>query len=368
MVAGRFQYSHNLLWSGDRFYRIGWIVAPQLLAILAAGWILSVQNTPPPPPVKTAPWASIVPIAEVETQGATLRNRALTDPNSLETLKTLADAGSGVMQFYYATIYDAGLKLSKSIAPDALIARQYYELSARQNQRWAEQNFGLMLINGSGGARDVQGGISWLTKALADGNGLAGRDLGSIYKNGQLVSKDMTVAYRWFQKGADTGDAYSQMEIGDAYWFGFPQYPYQQNREEAVQWYRKAAAQEQRYPGVDRNLGLAYRDGVGVEKDETASLKWFQLAADNGDPFSAMTIGFAYWNGQGQYPRNDAQAVKYFRIAATTQGLTGAQIALGIAYRDARGTDRDFNQARYWFQTAKSNGDKAADGFLKTLN
>jgi TPR repeat protein len=47
-----------------------------------------------------------------------------------------------------------------------------------------------------------------------------------------------------------------------------------------VQWYRKAAAQNN--PKAQRNLGVCYANGEGVMKDYVEAYKWWLLAARQG--------------------------------------------------------------------------------------
>ena len=55
----------------------------------------------------------------------------------------------------------------------------------------------------------------------------------------------------------------------------------QQDREKAVEWYRKAANQGD--AAAQLNLGLSYYNGEGVEKNLNKALEWFEKAAKQGD-------------------------------------------------------------------------------------
>ena len=50
---------------------------------------------------------------------------------------------------------------------------------------------------------------------------------------------------------------------------------------EAVKWYRLAA--EQGDAAAQYNLGFAYYNGEGVEQDYAEAVKWWQMAAEQGD-------------------------------------------------------------------------------------
>jgi TPR repeat protein len=55
----------------------------------------------------------------------------------------------------------------------------------------------------------------------------------------------------------------------------------EQNYEEAVKWYRLAA--EQGNVDAQYNLGCSYEDGEGVEQNHEEAIKWYRLAAEQGE-------------------------------------------------------------------------------------
>ena len=55
-----------------------------------------------------------------------------------------------------------------------------------------------------------------------------------------------------------------------------------QDYTKAVEWYRKAA--EQNEAAAQFSLGLMYDQGTGVERNLTEATRWYRLAAKNGDP------------------------------------------------------------------------------------
>ena len=69
-----------------------------------------------------------------------------------------------------------------------------------------------------------------------------------------------------------------------------------------------------------------YYNGNGVPQNYTEAVKWYCLAAKQGDAKAQFIIGSMYATGQG-VPQNDAEAVRWFRLAAQ-QGDTRAQSAL----------------------------------------
>ena len=51
---------------------------------------------------------------------------------------------------------------------------------------------------------------------------------------------------------------------------------------QAADWYRRAALKG--YATAQRNLGLMYLNGEGVEQSRPLALAWFMILADSGNP------------------------------------------------------------------------------------
>ena len=97
--------------------------------------------------------------------------------------------------------------------------------------------------------------------------------LGTMYANGQGVSKDYQEAMKWFRKAAEQGLVDVQYKLGMVYQFGnnVPQ-----DFQEAMKWYRKAA--EQGHAEAQYYLGMLYSNERGISKDHVRSYMWYTLA------------------------------------------------------------------------------------------
>ena len=92
----------------------------------------------------------------------------------------------------------------------------------------------------------------------------------------------------------------------------------------------------------------------------TAYREWFPRA-EQGDAKAQYNLGVIHANGKS-VPKNDAEAVKWYRKAAE-QGHAGGQFGLGSGYFLGRGVPQDYVQAHMWLALAKAQGhDKATKG------
>jgi len=82
------------------------------------------------------------------------------------------------------------------------------------------------------------------------------------------------------------------------------------NDETVAQWYRRAA--EQGYPQAQKNLGELCQAAQSYDE----ALKWFNLAAAQGDLDALFNLGMCHANGQGVLRDDDAALRLYKRAAA----------------------------------------------------
>ena len=128
------------------------------------------------------------------------------------------------------------------------------------------------------------------------------------------------------------------------------------NRNEAIEWYRKAA--EYGNTQAQYRLGRCYRFGIGVPQDFIEAAKWFRKAAEQGDRRGECSLGLCYAQGRG-VPQDDGEAVKWYRKAAEQGDACGAQF-LSECYKKGRGVPKDYAEAEKW-------SDKSGEYWAVTL-
>ena len=141
----------------------------------------------------------------------------------------------------------------------------------------------------------------------------------------QLSSPKWTETDRraWLFK-ARRGDRGAQFWLGSAYeqgWFG------KTNFQEALKWFKKAAAQGD--PDAQNGLGQMYEDGEGVKQDYTLAASWYRKAAEHVPDFGGAgqgrnRLGMLYLDGLG-VPKNQVQAYMWFKLANSEINLSHAK-------------------------------------------
>ena len=339
---------------------------------------------------------------------------------ALEWFKKAANQGNATAQYYLGEMYDTGYY---GVTQDYTKAVEWYQKAANQGNTTAQVRLGYIHKNGNGVTQDYVKAVEWYQKAANQGDAYAQNNLGLMYENGNGVTKDYTKALEWyqkaanqgnasaktnltnlqkkmarennalaqesisrtesaeeccikgyeyynkkdyknafelFQKAADQGNANAQNCLGVMYRNG---YGVTKDDAKAVEWYQKAANQGD--ATAQNNLGHMYHDGYGVPKDDAKALEWYQKAADQGNLNAQTSLGYMYHNGYG-VPKDDAKAVEWYQQAAN-QGDARAQSNLGMSYRDGTGVPKDYAKAMEWFQQAANQGYEIAQTCLGVM-
>ncbi|MBL8509917.1 MAG: SEL1-like repeat protein, partial [Chitinimonas sp.] len=152
------------------------------------------------------------------------------------------------------------------------------------------------------------------------------------------------------RKEAEAGLATAQLTLGGLYLHGVG---VSKDQTEAVRWYQMAAAQN--VAEAQNQLALAYESGAGIAQDRVKAIELLQRAAQLGDPHAQHNLAYRYDFGDG-IAENQEQALHWYRQAAE-QGLAAAQAALGYRYSEGQGLPKDGRLALRWSQRASSGGD-----------
>ena len=128
---------------------------------------------------------------------------------------------------------------------------------------------------------------------------------------------------------------------------------------------------------AQRLLGDAHGHGIGVPEDHEAAVKWYRMAALQGDAEAQFQLGQIYHIGTA-FPEYSEEkykwylkveaALKWYRMAAE-QGHVDAQFKLGYMYLNEQGTPKwDYKAAAKWLRKAAEQGDAKAQHHLGMLH
>ena len=98
-------------------------------------------------------------------------------------------------------------------------------------------------------------------------------------------------------------------------------------------------------------LGVMYKNGSGLTKDETKAFEWFAKAAEQGLPYAQNSLALMYQKGQG-VEENLKKAVEWYTKFAE-QGHARARINLAVMYKKRLGVAKNDKTAKLFTQAAE---------------
>ncbi len=167
-------------------------------------------------------------------------------------------------------------------------------------------------------------------------------------------------AYREILPLAEQGHASAQLKLGLMYrrGDGIPR-----DDAQTVVWLRKAA--EQGLAVAQFHLGLQYSEGRGVPSDPAQALAWYRKAADQGHARAQFNVGNSHMRGD-VVSKDFVLAASWYRKAAE-QGLAEAEFNMGAMCSKGQGVPQDFAEALVWYERAASKGFAEAQNNLGAM-
>ena len=103
------------------------------------------------------------------------------------------------------------------LVPDSVVARYWFDLSARQGHVAAQYELGKLLLCDDPEVHNPALGIQWLEYAAKNGSDPAAYRLGKEYLRGEVVKRDSVKAMGYLTQSAEAGNKYAQYALGKLY-------------------------------------------------------------------------------------------------------------------------------------------------------
>ena len=113
------------------------------------------------------------------------------------------------------------------------------------------------------------------------------------------------------------------------------------------------------FPEAQNELGIRFYEGAGVERNREAAVDWFGKAAAQGNAVACYNLGVCHAYGQPS-EINYSVAVDYFKWAANLGSLEAAR-ALVDFYSPAKWTQKDVHEVVKWFRMLCRRNPKAME-------
>lgn len=239
----------------------------------------------------------------------------------------------------------ATLDLSRAIA--------LAERAAAAGSPMALNELHLVHLNGWGVPVDLDKARDYLERAVAAGDeGARTNYAANLFDGSALLPQDRDRACEMFSEILDVVDPQPFV----AYFLGLARINgdcgYTADPVQGIELMRLAADLGLR--GAEFQMGMAYEEGIGVERDVSEALAWFQRAADQGVAPAQWRIGMSFVRGEGRAV-DPAQAVAWFSRAADAGHVDGLT-SLAVMYATGSGVEKDTARALSLYQQAVDAG------------
>lgn len=137
---------------------------------------------------------------------------------------------------------------------------------AVQGNPVAQNNLGIMYLDGKGVPQSMSEAVRYLSLSAAAGSSLGQNNLGGLYRDGKGVPRDYSKAAQWFAASASQGNSAGMY-----------------------------------------NLGLMYEMGQGMKPEPFHAYMWYALAADQGNMPNAVAHRDSLWRRMTPAAQNQAR-------------------------------------------------------------
>lgn len=323
----------------------------------------------------------------------TAQSKNAGSPQSIESLKMQAAAGTAQAQYTLAYDYSSG----EGVPKDLVQAANWLRKAAEQGFTPAQNDLGYAYTEGLGVPKNDSQALVWYRKAAEQGFAPAQRNVAFAYLDGIGVSRDPTQAAGWFRRAADQGDPYAQYNLGLLYYTGegvpqdyaesyfwldvavpgmlgihvqewaanlrdavaskLPSPVLARTQERARKWSEDREAKDESQKAEDQF------EAMKRELQESQRFPKLKDRAEAGGAMEQYQVGYCYETGD-QVPQDYSLAAQWYQKSAN-QGFAAAQFSLGMLYEKSLGVPRDYEKAYFWLSLAASAYSEQNEGGLR---
>ncbi|AHG22774.1 hypothetical protein Z042_12465 [Chania multitudinisentens RB-25] len=300
-----------------------------------------------------------------------------------------AELGHTHSAFAYAVVLYNG----EDIEQNNQQAVYWFKRAADDGHMEAKNWFAYCLYQGLGIEQDQQAAVQLCLPLAEQGQMKAQYILGEAYESGSSgLPEDRLLSLKWYMEAAKQGDSEAQRKVGDLFCFNGSELAINPDYNAALEWYNKAAEQENIV--AIHHLGWMHEKGLGVEADLeqaahyylksaekgffqscfnlallfarqdqfTQAEYWLEKAAQAGNDEQKLVVAMEYYASDNGIPVNEELALHWFNVSAkmnnrnAQQGLAAiyGQVALDAYFSldegESLSTDAQYasNEACYW--------------------
>jgi TPR repeat protein len=169
-----------------------------------------------------------------------------------------------------------------------------------------------------------------------------------VNTSGQVTRELLAKAFELRREAADEGDVKQQLHLAKLMMEGNEYFP--PDKVAGLHWYEQAAENGDDYAQV--MLGWYLARGEHCELNYVKAIDWLELALEQDNQFAHYEMGRLCLDGLGQ-TRNLERALQLLEVASVKHKRSAAFELLASRYFYGRGLPKDLVKARYWMEKAR---------------
>ena len=242
------------------------------------------------------------------------------------------------------------------VKQDIYKAKKYWQTSADQNNSKGQYLLGKFYSKKGEKQFDKELSIHYLELSAKNNNEFAQNDLGLLYYNkdkksenvdDQIVKQDMTKAITYLTLSADQNNQLSQFILANIYFEGeFVQQDYKK----AIYYFKEASSLNNKH--AKNNLGICYKEGFGVEKNIINSIIYFKEGIALKDKYSNYNYSRLLYFGIG-VEENINESIKYLELSSNRNVIL-AHFFLFLIF-STNNQVKNPNKAEYFYHILKQS-------------
>ncbi len=288
---------------------------------------------------------------------------------------------------------------SHGVPKDLGNAFLWYKKAAEAGDRESMYIVGNCFEEGEGTLVNISEALKWYKKSAEAGYVRAMAALGDCYYFGfPGLSKNPPLAYSWYHRAeeasciedafrqlldisldgnakninhidlqplrlsASNGNSESMLRLGWSSYYGVPS---TENRNEAYQWFRKAALAGDSF-GMFL-VGACFEKGEGTPQNNEEALNWYKLSAKAGNSFALRKLGSCYYLERLGLPQSFTDAFSLFHKSAISGDVLAMKL-VGMCYQNGDGIPQNYVFAYAWYSLSSGMGNDKARNWQARIN
>lgn len=170
-------------------------------------------------------------------------------------------------------------------------------------------------------------------------------------------------AFKYVEELAYAGEPKAQFLLGQLYYWGDEKfYHVKSDNDKAVYWWCEAA--NQGYTRAYNNVGIAYKDGIGVKVDMYKAIKYLRMGAEAGEAYAQRNYGDLFLEGVRIQVGSHKQIKpgynpRYYDQYDLYAWETVPDYKILVA--------KDIEKAKFWWRKAAAQGNEEAKNRLQKV-